>query len=36
MKFARWFGEEYNALIRGATQSVKSQDSVQIHPGTLR
>jgi hypothetical protein len=33
---ARCFGEEYNALIRRATQAAKFQDSVQIHSGTLR
>ena len=32
----RRFGEEYNALIRRATQAVKFQDSVQIPRGTLR
>ena len=33
---ARCFGEECNALIRRATEAAKFQDSVQIHPGTLR
>ncbi len=33
---ARWFGEECNALIRRATEAARFQDSVEIHPGTLR